>query len=149
MTEQHPAVAYLLAAHERAELAALATTPVPLAGQWTVVRDKHADDGAPLSLVQGVEEDKNEYEPDSESYSYGVPVIVLAADWQTEAEANLRHVASHDPASVLLRVAEERALLADLENVAAGWYHEETKTLAESIIIGLAKAWGWKGQPKE
>lgn len=143
MTEQHPAVAFLLAAHERAIEAAEATTPVPLAGQWTVVRDKHAGPDAPLALIQG--EDVPQYDgQDREDYTYGLPVIVLAADWQTEAEANLRHIALHDPRSVLLRVAEERNILADLENVAAGWYHDETKNLAEDIIIGLARAWGWK-----
>lgn len=175
MTAQFPAVAHLLAAHERAVEAALATTPVPVAGQWTVVRDKHADQDAPLALVQGDDPD----DP-GEDYSYGVPVIVLAADWQDEAEANLWHIALHDPASVLLRVAEERNILAEHAGTwAAGEpeydHHYETAIgptgrtryirVADDTpvppymcatcpdpgwpcrtVLGLAKAWGWKEQ---
>lgn len=161
MTDQHPAVAHLLAAHERAVEVAQATTPVPMAGQWTVVRDKHADRDAPLSLIQGEDHDVPEYEgQSSEDYSYGLPVIVLAADWQDEAEANLRHIALHDPRSVLLRVAEERNILtehAPTPREASGEYCSVCSQAEEQpqpvgwwvpypcrTVVGLAKAWGWK-----
>lgn len=89
------------------EAAALATTPVPVAGRWKASRDKHAAADAPIALIQGDEDT----EPGYEDYSYGSPIIVHAAEWQDEAEANLRHIARHDPAHVLADVAAKRRML--------------------------------------
>lgn len=157
MAEQHAAVTFLQAAHARAVTLAEATTPVPQPGQWTAVRDKHADRDAPLSLIQGRDPD----DPDDQDYSYGLPVIVLAAEWQDEAEANLQFIAANDPASVLRRVAAEREILA--EHAPGGMAQERDETECRTCsgptpgfsgmwpadwpcrtVLGLAKAWGWE-----
>jgi hypothetical protein len=104
-------VEFLQAAHKRAEETARATTRVPVPGKWSAVRDKHADDDAPLTLIQGHDED--DFDP--QGYSSGRPVIAYAAEWQDEAEANLHHIALNDPHSVLCRVAAERKTLAEHE----------------------------------
>lgn len=90
------------------EQLALATTPVPVPGRWKAARDKHADDDAPLTLVQGDEAD----DPGYEGYSYNHQIIVHGADWRDEVEANLRHIARHDPATVLADVVAKRAIIA-------------------------------------
>ena len=107
-------VEFLEAAHKQAEEAARATTPVPRPGEWIATRDKHDDDAAPLALVQGRDEDA--YDWMGEDYRSGLPVIVHAAEWQDEAEANLRHITLNDPHSVLRRIAAERRLLDDLNS---------------------------------
>lgn len=89
------------------ERMALATTLVPVPGEWKASRDKYASDDAPLYLIQG----DNEDEPGHEGYFYGHEIIVFAADWHNEAEANLRHIARHDPARVLREVTAKRAIL--------------------------------------
>lgn len=101
-------VEFLEAAHRRAEEIAQATTPVPVAGAWRVAQDKHDADDAPLALVQGEQE---EGDPEYVGYGSNLPIIVHAAEWQDEAEANLRHIALHDPRSVLRRIAAERKIL--------------------------------------
>lgn len=134
-------VEFLEAAHNRAEETAQATTPVPVAGQWSAVRDKHADDDAPLTLIQG--HDEEDFDP--EGYSSGRPVIAYAAEWQDEAEANLRHIALNDPHSVLRRVTAERKILAACEEILAidGWEYDDAPNLANETICNLAEGWGW------
>lgn len=117
---------------------ASATTPVPLAGQWRAAQDKHADDDAPLSLIQG----RDEYDDtDRAGYSSGNPIIVHAADWQDEAEANLRHIARHDPAHVLARSATVLDVLADLEKIADRSDHPDPRSWARLAICELARMW--------
>jgi len=99
-------VEFLTARLDEDEAGALATTPVLVTGHWKVARDKHADDDAPLQLIQGEYPD----DPASEEYS-STEVIAYCAYWQAEAEANLRHIARHDPARVLAEVKAKRALI--------------------------------------
>ena len=152
-------VEFLLAAHARAVTLAEATTPVPSPGRWSAVQDKHASRDAPLSLVQGQDPD----EPDRLDYSYGLPVIVFSAEWQDEAEANLRFIAANDPASMLRRVEFERGLLA--EHAPGGMAQERDETECRTCsgptpgfsgtwpadwpcptVLGLAAAWGWEAE---
>ncbi|ACU71828.1 hypothetical protein Caci_2919 [Catenulispora acidiphila DSM 44928] len=129
------------------EQLALATTPVPVPGSWRAAQDKHAADDAPLSLIQGRDEDEF-HDPDNIGYSYGNPVIVHAADWQDEAEANLRHIERHDPASVLADVKAKRELLrhaAELREVAA---LTETWLLMDAAVgIERALVAAYAGRP--
>lgn len=121
-----------------------ATTPTSLAGQWRAAQDKHAADDAPLSLVQGMDEyDRDEHDGDARyiSYSYGNPVIVHAADWQDEAEANLQHIVRNDPAHVLARSATLLDVLADLERIADRSDHPDPRMWARTAICSLARAW--------
>jgi hypothetical protein len=117
VTTDHPALAYLRNAHQRAEALAKATTAVPAAGEWVAVRDKHDDRDKPLALVQGLDPDRaaldGEEWLDAEDYAYGLPVIAYSADWQDEAEANLRFIAANNPASVLRRIEADRAILTE------------------------------------
>lgn len=127
-----------------------ATTPAPLAGQWRAAQDKHAADDAPLSLVQGMDEcDRDEHDGDADyiSYSYGNPVIVHAADWQDEAEANLQHIVRHDPAHVLARSATLLDVLADLEQIAERSDHPDPRMWARTAICELARAWELNEEP--
>jgi hypothetical protein len=100
-------VEFLNARLDEDQAEALATTPVPVPGRWKAARDKHAPDDAPLFLVQG----EDEYEPGSENYSGNSPVIAYSAEWQPGAEADLRHIARHDPARVLREVVVKRRVL--------------------------------------
>lgn len=103
-------IAFLRAQLDKAEAMARATTPVLSPGQWIVTRDKHAEDDAPLALVQG----KDESAGDAifhEDYVSGREIIVYSAGWQDEAEANLRYIAANDPASVLADVAAKRQII--------------------------------------
>ena len=103
---------FLTARWGEEEALARATTPVPIEGQWCATRDKHADADAKLRLVSGRDpykgEDWNEYE--SGEYN-GAPIIAFSAEWQDEAEANLRYIAYHDPAHVLDDLTVKRYLL--------------------------------------
>jgi hypothetical protein len=135
-------IEFVRAAHTRAEEIALATTPVPVSGAWRASQDKHDPDDAPLALVQGQDEDDD---PERVSYSSGLPIIAHAAKWQDEAEANLRHMALHDPRSVLQRIAGERKTLAECE-AAFDWDNWGAASLAKSTIRNLAEAWGWTGE---
>jgi len=122
-------VEFLTARLDEDEAGALATTPVLVTGRWKVARDKHADDDAPLQLIQGEDPD----DPASEEYS-STEVIAYCAYWQAEAEANLRHIARHDPARVLAEVKAKRRVMArhsvvyDLHTeccYGCGWDREE------------------------
>jgi hypothetical protein len=135
-------VEFLQAAHKRAEETARATTRVPVPGKWSAVRDKHADDDAPLTLIQGHDED--DFDP--QGYSSGRPVIAYAAEWQDEAEANLHHIALNDPHSVLCRVAAERKQL-DLHRPEPGQHpdfcgYDKHQLPCPSVRL-LAEGWGW------
>lgn len=101
-------VTFLTAELDEDERIALATTACPVAGSWRGAQEKHSEDWSPLALIQGREEIDT---PDYIGYSPGRPVIVHAADWQHEAEDNLRHIARHDPARVLAEVAVKREIL--------------------------------------
>lgn len=147
VTDTDRMLAWLRETLDAAQAAAKATTPVPIAGEWATVRDKHADEDAPLSLIQG----QDPHEPDYQGYSSGVPIIAISADWP-EAEANLLHIALHDPAAVLRRIAADRQILAE---------HQVTKILGWAadwvdacVVCGphrvpcntvrlLAEGWGW------
>lgn len=149
-------LAYLHAAHEEAEARALATTPVPVPCEWAAVRDKHAGADAPLALIQG----RDEYDPDPDrgDYSYGNPVIALSAEWQDEAEVNLRHIAANSPAAVLGRIAADRRILErhvpfeNLEIVDMPKVGRVTRCRHDkerwpcSDITDLAEGWGWEDE---
>ncbi|MFJ1765047.1 DUF6221 family protein [Amycolatopsis sp. NPDC088138] len=103
-------ITFLRARLDEREALAKATTPVPVPGRWIATRDKHAADDAPLALVQGRDELATDtiFEGD---YVSGSEVIVFSAEWQDEAEANLRFIADNDPAFVLADVAAKRQLV--------------------------------------
>lgn len=137
-------IEFLKTVHQRAEEIAQATTPVPRTGEWIASRDKHDEDDAPLALVQGRDDD--EYDFMGENYRSGLPVIVLAAEWQDEAEANLRHIALHDPRSVLRRIAGERKTLdacTDILSAPDGWEYTDAPELAKAAVRNMAEGWGW------
>ncbi|MGW7001401.1 DUF6221 family protein [Streptomyces sp. NPDC054933] len=135
---------FLEQAWKQAEETARATTPVPVAGVWAAVRAKHADEDAPLSLIQGQDPDEPEYQ----GYGSGLPVIAIAAEWQDESEANLRHIALHDPAAVLRRITAERKILAECREAVEEEerLHEYcVSDVAHAVVRALAEAWGWTG----
>ena len=143
MTDYEDLDAQLRAWLDEDEALARATTPVPLAGQWRATRDKHAPEDAKLRLVQGRDpyegEEWNQYE--AGEYN-GTPIIVFSAEWHDEAEANLRFIASHDPAAVLADIAGKRALLdhvASWPHTYAGadaWYSCSLAELPSSDVPG-------------
>jgi hypothetical protein len=117
------------------EVLALATTPVPVTGRWRASRDKHADRDASLTIIQGADD----VDPGSQEYSSDVPVIAYAAEWHDEAEANLRHIARHDPARVLTGIEAKRRLVDDMAKIVGGDYIDDGEpVLAEWVLLLLA-----------
>jgi hypothetical protein len=57
----------------------------------------------------------------------------------------LPHMARHDPAAVLRRIAADRKLLDECEEVLAidGWEYSDAPDLAELAIGCVATGWGW------
>lgn len=100
-------VAFLRARLDEDERIAKATTPVPVPGRWRMAQDKHAPGDAPVSLIQGQDDEPPEYR----GYGYNVPVIVSAILWAGEVSPDLEHIARHDPARVLAQVAAMRAVV--------------------------------------
>jgi Family of unknown function (DUF6221) len=138
MTDSPSIVEFLTARYDEEQALAEATTPTPIAGEWCATRDKHAAADTPLRLVQGCDpyegEDWNDYE--SGEYN-GTPIIAFSAEWQDEAEANLRHIAYHDPARVLADVAAKRALLALWQKIDSGVYSPDANQVADDIAEQL------------
>jgi len=66
-----------------------------------------------------------------------------------ESYANMVHIASHDPAATLRRIAADRKLIEVCEEVLAvdGWEYDDAPKLAEHVISNLAEGWGWMGEP--
>lgn len=64
-----------------------------------------------------------------------------------ERVQDARHIARHDPAAVLRRIAADRKTLAACEELLAmdpnGWEYTDTPELAEHVIRNLAEGWGW------
>lgn len=58
----------------------------------------------------------------------------------------LRHIALHDPAAVLRRIAAERKLLAECQKVLAvdDWEYNDAPDLARATVRALAEGWGWQ-----
>ncbi len=130
MTE-HPAVAFLLAAHERAEQLARNAG----GDEWE--RDPHP-------LCYAVKD------------SDGDPVV---CDEGAPTGEQASHIALHDPAAVLRRVAAEREILAEhpehgIDGDCARcveWQEDDEGDLCAyplpwpcRMVLGLAKAWGWE-----
>jgi len=128
----HPAVTFLLAAHERAE---------------QLARDAGGDEWErdPHPLCYAVKDSDG----DPVVYDEGAPTGEQAS-----------HIALHDPASVLRRVEAEREVLAEhakakadvdkalaapdrVHPADAGIFLGRFNALA-SAVQGLAKAWGWE-----
>ncbi len=138
MSEQHPAVMFLLAAHERAEGQARAAASDSGGEEW--------DDCGRLGEDVMVK--------DSNCY-------VACGPWDCPLSDGIRyHVALHDPASVLARVAAEREILAE-HNLDEGRYCRRCAKwldlpISQQVepddavdwpcrtVLGLAKAWGWE-----
>ena len=138
MTEQHPAVAHLLAAHERA----IALAEKATKGPWTV-----DDEGYPEEIhgLHGAD-------------------VVTGSRWAGEAsvfdsDADALFIAANHPGTVLLRVTEERKILAEHQpHEDRPWacrvcisdredlYPEqwESDRWPCATVLGLAAAWGWK-----
>jgi len=139
MAEQHPAMTFLLAAHERAERLANASD----GGKWAVAERAGCDCCDVVRNETGG--------------------LVTNADLD---DAPL--IAEHaNPRAVLLRVAAERDILAEHEarpglgSVDEGWLHTPSFVCAICApawfqghpqrapwpcrtVLGLAKAWGWE-----
>ena len=82
-------------------------------------------------------------DPDSSAY----PVVVTTVGMEeADADARAAHIALHDPEAVLRRIAADREILEDCENIIGGWHHEETQEFANTIIRNLAEGWGWVGE---
>ena len=158
---EHPAVAFLLAAHQQAEETARAASSDSGGDEWTD-GGKHGDDVHVRS---------------SNSY-------VAIGPWGCGLSDGIRmHIASHDPAAALRRVAAERELLAEhqlfrrevpvlagdcfccakplptepFEMTWCGTCHDEDDVGYEArwhgfrggpcrTVLLLAKGWGWEGQ---
>ena len=99
MTDTDRLLVWLRATLDAAERIARATTPVPVAGEWAAVRDKYADEDAPLSLIQG----QDPHEPDYKGYSSGVPIIATALE---ETRPFARHVYLAQDATGFIAAAE-------------------------------------------
>lgn len=132
-------VAFIRARLDEDEAMARVTTPVPVFGEWKAAQAKHPrSEDEPISIVQG----RDEHQPDYEGYSSGNPVIVTGAGWPDEPdnEANLRHIARHDPARVLRGVEAKRRMIDEIfryeECIDGEWgcCHE-----AEAIAAGECK----------
>lgn len=53
------------------------------------------------------------------------------------------HIAANDPAAVLRRIAADREILEDAENIIRGWNEDHVKDFAQDVIRNLAEGWGW------
>lgn len=151
MPDRHPAVAHLLAAHERAVVLAAAGTP----GPWEPEGDDPTDDEV-YTVHDGEHGD----------LVGDVVAYVRGGGWRGKpwtAVANMGLIATFaDPVAVLLRVAEERNILAERDQAKAkldealanpdqvhpadagiciGKFNALTRA-----VVGLAKAWGWDDQ---
>lgn len=67
-------------------------------------------------------------------------VVVYDEGVPTAEQAN--HMARHDPAAVLRRIAADRKLLDECE-AAHDWDNWGASGLADSVIRGIAEGWGW------
>lgn len=58
------------------------------------------------------------------------------------------HMARHDPAAALRRIAADRKLIAECEHLLAvdGWEYDDAPTLARTTIRAVAEGWGWTGE---
>lgn len=67
--------------------------------------------------------------------------LVVYGDVKPQSE----HIARHDPAATLRRIAADRKLIAVCEKVLAvdGWEYDDAPKLAEHVISNLAAGWGW------
>lgn len=135
MTDQHPAVTFLLAAHVKAEaLAEAASCPEPgcLCRSWQN-----------LEMDGELRDDRN------------AGTIAMIPRRLVRA-----HIALHDPAAVLARVAAERDILwehtpeayelgrcaACVTNRILGPGLWVTDPWPCRTVLGLAAAWGWKAE---
>jgi hypothetical protein len=145
MSDLHPAVAFLLAAHAEAERCATTASD----GQgWWLISPRAADHRSVVEYV--IEGERG-------------PVTHIDVD-EHEPEAHLAEallIQSNSPRAVLCRVAAEREILA--EHAAGDMARErdetECRTCSEPqlgfsgmwaaehpcrTVLGLAKAWGWE-----
>lgn len=54
-----------------------------------------------------------------------------------------QHIVLNDPAAVLRRIAADREILEDAENIISGWNEDHVKDFAQDVIRNLATGWGW------
>lgn len=128
----HPAVAFLTAALARAE----ETAKVATAGPWWV------EDTSPRRWGD---------ERDAEVASAKGRLAVLPYD--KSGGLNAEHVALHDPAAVMRRVAADRQILAEHARVAWGVFclrcaedggpERGPAAYPCRTVLLLAQAWGW------
>jgi hypothetical protein len=148
---EHPAVAYLLAAHERAEGQARAATP----GPWFAQRHDWGDDDFAADI--GTEAAASgawwgSANVVGHGYEGGGVVEIADADF----------IAANHPGTVLARVAAEREILAE-HNLDEGRYCRRCAKwldlpISQQVepddavdwpcrtVLGLAKAWGWEAE---
>lgn len=137
MSDLHPAVALLLAAHEQAMALAEEAAEATDGGNWRV--------GGPQSCEC------------CDAVRAGTALVLVADDRYSG------HVAANDPASVLRRVTAEREILAEHApgDMARERDETECRTCSEPqlgfsgmwaaehpcrTVLGLAKAWGWEAE---
>lgn len=127
MTEQqHPAVAHLLAALDRAETTAHGATP----GPWEAEGDDPTDDEV-YTAHDGEHGDL-----------YGQMVAFTRGPG---SHANMLHIAAFNPAVVLRMVAADRQLLAQHAPGLLGECTEDHRDSPCPTVLNRAKAWGWQG----
>ena len=70
--------------------------------------------------------------------------VVAYTRGQKHQVPNMVHIARHDPAAVLRRIAADRKLIAECEKVLAveGWEYDDAPTLAEATIRIVAEGYG-------
>lgn len=149
MTDQHPAVTFLLAAHERAVALADAGTP----GPWMPEGDDPTDD-----------EIYTVHDGEHGDLVGEVVAYVRGGNWRGGADRTVQNMqlitAFADPTVVLARVAAERDILADHTPTPRDSSGEYCSVCSQSeehpqpvgwwvpypcrTVLGLAKAWGWK-----
>jgi hypothetical protein len=63
---------------------------------------------------------------------------------EERSEDRMRHIALHDPAAALRRIAADRKLIEDLARIIGGDYIDDGELpLAEHVLRLIAEGWGW------
>jgi hypothetical protein len=147
VAEQHPAVAFLVAAHTAAVADAVLGTP----GPWEPEGDDPTDDQV-MTVHDGEHDD----------LVGGTVAFVRSGIWGRPDEgrtaANMRLIAAHaSPDAVLRRVEAERRILSEhaesnrdcVTCVTGGWGWPVTSDCKPrrwpcATVLGLAAGWGWE-----
>lgn len=75
--------------------------------------------------------------------------VAFIAHRATTTPANraiMQHIAANDPAAVLRRIAADRKIIDDCDDVIHDFTHGALRQLAADTIRILAEGWGWTGE---